>query len=331
MPSASTPARIRPSSWCGRRASDSTGIRAASTKQQLRGGVGVFAGRAPYVWISNAYAGTGIEQVALACSTASNCTVPAFNRRSDQRSRSSAPPARCRSTSSIRTSTSRASCARPSAMTATSSGASAARPKWSIRRRSPTSTTRTSTRSQTGVSALDGRPTYARRHEQLADATFLTNTSMGAESVETLQLSKPPWHGVNLSGSYAHQHATSAFDATSSRAISNWRFQHSQGNIFTPTLGTLRLRAEAPLQPERHLRFQHRSVHPHVRPLLQRAERPSVLAAPRSPAFRTTRTRTSATICSTSRATELHPLPVATRPPTAANPCGTRRRSATTS
>jgi hypothetical protein len=43
---------------------------------------------------------------------------------------------------------------------------------------------------------------------------------------------------LNLSGSYAHQHATSAFDATSSRAISNWRFQHSQGNIFNPTLGT---------------------------------------------------------------------------------------------
>ena len=31
-------------------------------KQQLRGGVGIFAGRAPYVWISNQYARTGIEQ-----------------------------------------------------------------------------------------------------------------------------------------------------------------------------------------------------------------------------------------------------------------------------
>jgi hypothetical protein len=31
-------------------------------KQQLRGGVGIFAGRTPYVWISNQYARTGIEQ-----------------------------------------------------------------------------------------------------------------------------------------------------------------------------------------------------------------------------------------------------------------------------
>lgn len=33
--------------------------------QQLRGGVGVFAGRTPYVWISNNYARTGIEQTSL--------------------------------------------------------------------------------------------------------------------------------------------------------------------------------------------------------------------------------------------------------------------------
>jgi hypothetical protein len=31
-------------------------------KQQLRGGLGIFAGRTPYVWISNQYARTGIEQ-----------------------------------------------------------------------------------------------------------------------------------------------------------------------------------------------------------------------------------------------------------------------------
>src|SRR5204862_259225 len=44
-------------------------------------------------------------------------------------------------------------------------------------------------------------------------------------------------HGLTLSGNYAHQHADSAFDATSSRAISNWRFQHTMGDIYSPTLG----------------------------------------------------------------------------------------------
>jgi outer membrane receptor protein involved in Fe transport len=32
-------------------------------QQQLRGGLGLFAGRTPYVWISNAYARTGVEQI----------------------------------------------------------------------------------------------------------------------------------------------------------------------------------------------------------------------------------------------------------------------------
>ncbi len=33
-----------------------------------RGGVGLFSGRPPYVWMSNAYTGTGLEQVSIICS-----------------------------------------------------------------------------------------------------------------------------------------------------------------------------------------------------------------------------------------------------------------------
>ena len=39
-------------------------------QQQLRGGLGVFAGRTPYVWISNNYARTGIEQTIIDASGA---------------------------------------------------------------------------------------------------------------------------------------------------------------------------------------------------------------------------------------------------------------------
>ena len=41
----------------------------------LRGGVGIFSGRPPYVWLSNAYGNTGLEQASLVCTGAS---VPAF-------------------------------------------------------------------------------------------------------------------------------------------------------------------------------------------------------------------------------------------------------------
>jgi outer membrane receptor protein involved in Fe transport len=41
----------------------------------LRGGAGYFTGRPPYVWLSNAFVGTGLEQVTLTCT---GTTVPAF-------------------------------------------------------------------------------------------------------------------------------------------------------------------------------------------------------------------------------------------------------------
>jgi outer membrane receptor protein involved in Fe transport len=42
----------------------------------VRGGVGLFSGRPPYVWMSNAFTGTGLEQVTLTCSAAG--TIPTF-------------------------------------------------------------------------------------------------------------------------------------------------------------------------------------------------------------------------------------------------------------
>jgi hypothetical protein len=100
-------------------------------KQQLRGGIGVFQGRTPFVWISNAYGGTGVEQILLTC--AGTCVRPA---------------PRATSRSPTRTSSSRASCAAPSPMTASSSGASTPAPSCSGRARRRTCSITTSRRSR---------------------------------------------------------------------------------------------------------------------------------------------------------------------------------------
>jgi hypothetical protein len=207
------------------------------TSQQIRGGVGVFAGRAPYVWISNAYAGTGVEQVALGCRAIDQCAVPAFN---------------------------------PDPATQPKLGAAGAvsvdlvDPNFKFPRVLRTTLgydrdlflgirgtvemlySRTQedvyyqnlNNVQTGTSPLDGRPTYSRVSTSLVNATFLSNTTKGSEKTETIQLTRPFSNGITVSGNYAHQNAKSAFDATSSQAISNWRFQHTQGDIFHATLGT---------------------------------------------------------------------------------------------
>ena len=82
------------------------------------------------------------------------------------------------------------------------------------------------------TSPLDGRPTFRRVTTNVADAILLSNTSNGEEQIYTLQLSRPFSNGLTISASYMHQDTDSAFDATSSRAIANWQFRHSKGDLF---------------------------------------------------------------------------------------------------
>ncbi|MEO8449208.1 MAG: TonB-dependent receptor [Gemmatimonadota bacterium] len=44
----------------------------------VRGGVGIFSGRPPYVWLSNAFTNTGLEQVILTCDGTPGKAVPTF-------------------------------------------------------------------------------------------------------------------------------------------------------------------------------------------------------------------------------------------------------------
>lgn len=209
-------------------------------KQQLRGGVGVFAGRTPYVWVSNAYAGTGVEQVALACLARSNCQVPTFNPDVNAQPKLGSPGF---ATGALSVDLIDPNFKFPRILRATLGYDRDL--IWGVKGSAEVLYSKTQedvyyenlNSVVNGKSALDGRPIYKRASSALVDATFLTNTTKGNDTTETLQLSRPFDNGLTLSANYAHQNAKSAFDATSSRAISNWRFQHSQGDIFSPTLG----------------------------------------------------------------------------------------------
>ena len=210
-----------------------------STAQQVRGGIGVFSGRAPYVWISNGYGGTGVFSVALVCNAATNCTRPAFNPDPLNQPRN-------------------LNVAGGGAVSVDIVDPNFKFPRvlrgtlgydrdliWGIRGTVEALYSKVQediyyknvNRVQNGTSPLDGRPTYALVSTQIFDATLLTNTNKGREFTQTLQFVRPFSKGLTLSASYAHQDAKSAFEGTSSRAISNWRFQHTEGDIFSPTLG----------------------------------------------------------------------------------------------
>ncbi len=206
--------------------------------QQLRGGVGVFAGRTPYVWISNAYANTGVESSQLSCQAARGCAVPLFNPDPFNQPRNLGAGG---------------------AVTVDLIDPDFEFPRvlrttlgydrelfWGVRGSAEVVWSQTQkdvyyqnvNKVETSTRSFDGRPTYATRSSSLANALFLTNTSKGEELSATLQLSRPFTNGLTLSTTYAYMDADSAFDATSSRAISNWQFMPVKGDIFSPEEST---------------------------------------------------------------------------------------------
>ena len=208
--------------------------------QQIRGGVGIFTGRTPFVWVSNAYAGTGVEQVSLTCLASAGCTVPAYNPDPNAQPRNVGTPGA------------------PGTLTVDIIDPDFEFPRvlrgtlgydrdlfFGIRGTVEGVYSKTQSdvfyynvnRRQAGTNAIDGRPTFTKVNTtQLSDAYLLTNTEEGSDLTATIQLNRPFVNGLNIGVAYAWQDAKSAFDATSSRAVSNWRFRHTKGDIFDQDL-----------------------------------------------------------------------------------------------
>jgi hypothetical protein len=213
-------------------------------KQQLRGGIGVFAGRTPFVWISNNYGGTGVETVALGC-VAPGCTPPVFNPDPNAQPRNlgaGAVPDISLSDSDFRF---------PRVLRGTLGYDREL--FWGVRGTVEVLWSQTQedvyyqnvNKHEVGVSPLDGRKTYAPVSTLIGNAYFLTNTEEGHELTETLQLEKRLGN-LQLSGSYAHQKAESVGEGTSSTASSNWQFGFitRNGDIFTPEVTTSSFQVE---------------------------------------------------------------------------------------
>jgi outer membrane receptor for ferrienterochelin and colicin len=204
-----------------------------SDTQQLRGGVGQFAGRTPYVWISNSYGGTGVETLSLTCAKPS-CT-PTFN--ADPFAQPTNFPA---GTGAFETNLTDPDFQLPRLLRATL-GYDRELP-WGIRATGEVLWAKTVedvyyqnvNYTLNGTSALDGRPTYRRVSTALSQALLLTNTSKGEQMMESIQLNKSFGSHFTVATSYTHQNAESAFDGTSSTALSQWRFHHTRGDIYNP-------------------------------------------------------------------------------------------------
>jgi hypothetical protein len=203
----------------------------AGGNQQVRGGIGVFAGRTPYVWISNAFANTGIESVALGC--LGTCVPPLFN------ADPLAQPRNLGAGGALSVDLIDPDFEFPRVLRATLGydrellfGVRGSAEVLFSQTQRDVFYYNLNKRPTGATNPLDGRPMFTSISTGLNDAIQLSNTEKGEELTYTLQLTRPFSNGLLLSGNYAHQDADSAFDATSSRAISNWQFRHTKGDIF---------------------------------------------------------------------------------------------------
>ena len=198
-----------------------------NARQQLRGGIGVFAGRTPYVWISNAYGNTGVETTSL-----SSTKVP-FNPDPYTQPKDFPPGTGAVSVDAVNPNFEFPRVLR------TTLGYDRELP-WGIRGSVEAMYTQTQqdvfyynlNKVPTGSFALDGRPTFKNAASGFRDIPFLTNTDKGEQLNLSLQLQRRFDFGLYIKAYYAYMDAKSAFDGTSSRAISNWQFMPTRGDIY---------------------------------------------------------------------------------------------------
>jgi hypothetical protein len=206
-------------------------------KQQLRGGIGVFQGRTPFVWISNAYGGTGVEQVLRTCSGA--CTRPAFNPDPNNQPRDLGAGA-----------AGDIALTDPDFQFPRVLRATLGYDRelfWGIRGSAELLLSQNQqdvfyhnvAKAEAGVSPLDGRKRYATKPGGFGNAYLLTNTDEGEEFTQTLTLDKSLGR-LRVTATYAHQTAESVGDFTSSTAGSQWQFGYVSrtGDLFEPELTT---------------------------------------------------------------------------------------------
>ena len=78
---------------------------------------------------------------------------------------------------------------------------------------------------------FDGRPIFVRQVPTLSDVILLTTTDEGSQWSVATKLERPFRDGLYASASYIYGRAKSVNDGTSSQALSNWRFVYVPGDI----------------------------------------------------------------------------------------------------
>ncbi len=202
---------------------------------QLRGGVGLFSGRTPGVWISNAYGNTGVDYARFTCTGAQ---TPAFVADPAQQ------PRGCAGSTSLA----------PNEINTIDPDfklPQVVRASLAIDRELPFGAFLTLEGLFTGSRSdvlprelmvgspdgtIEGRTRWSRVDAPFTNVIDITNTSKNRYYSFTTELTRPLAGGWSASAAYTWSRAEDVNSTTSSQALSNWRFNPIVDNPDDPEL-----------------------------------------------------------------------------------------------
>jgi hypothetical protein len=212
-------------------------------KSQLRGGLGLFSGRTPYVWLSNQFGNTGIEFTRIGASFNVNNKIPFVPDPSNQPRKVTG--------ASAGSFTNEIDVIDPGykfpQLLRGSLGYDRDLGVWGVVGTVELYYSETLKDiayenlniSRTGTRP-DGRPTFARTNRTFSDVILLKNADEGHQWSATGKLERPFRNGIYALVAYNYGDARSVNDGTSSQAASNWGNAYTRGDPNDVGLGRSR-------------------------------------------------------------------------------------------
>lgn len=195
--------------------------------QQVRGGIGSFSGRTPYVWLSNQFGNTGIEFRRLSVRFSSRNRIPFVA--DPEAQPTSLGDAATNEIDLIDPDYSYPSVLRGNLAYDRDLGV------WGMRGTAEFLYSQNLedikyqnlNLKQVGT-RFDGRPVFGRSVPSLSDVIFLTNSDEGDSWSVVFKVDRPVRDRLFMNASYLYGRSRSVLDGTSSQAASNW------GNVYVP-------------------------------------------------------------------------------------------------
>jgi hypothetical protein len=211
----------------------------SDNRAQIRGGIGSYAGRTPYVWLSNNYGNTGVDFTALSVAFNANNKVPFVANPNAQPTSVTGGAAGKQTINLVDPNYKYPQLLRGNIAYDRALGfwglVSTSEFVWSKTldnvlyqdlNYKPVSTN------------ADGRIEYTKVDPNINDAVLLTNTHQGDSETIVFKVERPWRKGFSISGSYLYNRARSVSDGGAFVALSTWRDQYVTFDANNPTLAT---------------------------------------------------------------------------------------------